>query len=99
MLSAFRRFYTVCDVVSCTDLEKSKVREINRSKPTKYFVKENKLSLLRRRLSDSHPSSTNGFSMLQSLVAPDTILAASVWIASNCFFDSDEQFPIQNHYF
>ena len=29
--------------------------------------------------------------MLQSLVAPDTILAASVRIAPNCFFDSDEQ--------
>ena len=23
-------------------------------------------------------------------VAPETILAAFVWIASNCFFDSDE---------
>ena len=29
--------------------------------------------------------------MLQSFVAPETILADSVWIASNCFFDSDEQ--------
>ena len=31
--------------------------------------------------------------MLQSLVAPEAILAASVWIASNCFFDSDNQLP------
>ena len=29
--------------------------------------------------------------MLQSFVAPETILADSVWIAINCFFDSDEQ--------
>ena len=29
--------------------------------------------------------------MLQSLVAPETILVDSVWIASNCFIDSDEQ--------
>ena len=29
--------------------------------------------------------------MLQSLAAPETILADSVWIASNCFFDSDVQ--------
>ena len=29
--------------------------------------------------------------MLQSLVAPGTILAASVWIASNCFFASDNE--------
>ena len=29
--------------------------------------------------------------MLQSFVAPETILADSVWISSNCFFDSDEQ--------
>ena len=29
--------------------------------------------------------------MLQSLVAPETILADSVWIASSCFFDADEQ--------
>ena len=32
--------------------------------------------------------------MLQSLVTSVTILAASVWIASNYFFDSDEQFRI-----
>ena len=29
--------------------------------------------------------------MLQGLVALDTILAAILWIASNCFFDSDDQ--------
>ena len=29
--------------------------------------------------------------MLQSFVAPETTLADSVWIASNCCFDSDEQ--------
>ena len=29
--------------------------------------------------------------MLQSMAVPDTILAATVWIASNCFFDSDDQ--------
>ena len=29
--------------------------------------------------------------MLQSFVAPETIVADSVWIASNYFFDSDEQ--------
>ena len=47
--------------------------------------------LFRQLYSDSHPSSTKSFSVLQSLVAPKTIFAASVWIASNCFFDSDEQ--------
>ena len=49
------------------------------------------LCLFRRLSSDSHPSSTKSFSMLQSFVAPETILADSAWIASNCFFDSDEQ--------
>ena len=29
--------------------------------------------------------------MLQSFVAPTIILAASVWIAPNCFFESGEQ--------
>ena len=29
--------------------------------------------------------------MLQSFVAPVIILAASVWIDSNCFFESEEQ--------
>ena len=29
--------------------------------------------------------------MLQSFVAPVIILAASVWIHSNCFFESEEQ--------
>ena len=29
--------------------------------------------------------------MLQSFVAPETNLADIVWIASNCFFESDEQ--------
>ena len=57
----------------------------------KYFIKENELCLFRRLWSDSHPSSTKSFSMLQSFVAPETILADSVWIASNCVFDSDEQ--------
>ena len=33
--------------------------------------------------------------MLQSFVAPETILADSVWIPSNCFFDSGEQFGEQ----
>ena len=31
------------------------------------------------------------FSMLQSFVTPETSFADSVWIASNCLFDSDEQ--------
>ena len=44
------------------------------------------LCLFRRFWSDSHPSSSK-----RSFVAPETILANSEWIASSCFFDSDEQ--------
>ena len=40
------------------------------------------LCLFRRLWSDSHPSSTKSFSMLQSLDASETILADSVWIVS-----------------
>ena len=57
----------------------------------KYFKKRMSLCLFRWLWSDSHPSSTKSLSMLQSLVAPEKILADSVWIASICFFDSDEQ--------
>ena len=46
------------------------------------------LSLLLCRV--SQPSSTRSFSILHSLVAPDMILSASIWIASSFFFESEE---------
>ena len=57
----------------------------------KYFIKGNEFMFISTAL-ERFPSQFNKeFSMLQSFVAPETILADSVWIASNCFFDSDEQ--------
>ena len=47
--------------------------------------------MLGRLYSDSHPKSMKSLSILQSLVAPETNLTASVWIASNCLIDSAEQ--------
>ncbi len=39
----------------------------------------------------SHLVSIYNFSMLHNLVAPVTILAASIWIDSNSFFNSNVQ--------
>ena len=43
------------------------------------------LCLSRLVWSDSHPNSETSLSMLHNLVVPLMILAASMWIVSNCF--------------
>ena len=55
------------------------------------FVKKYKFVFVSATLKSLPSQVSKEFSILQSFVAPMIILAASVWIASNRFFESGEQ--------